>query len=67
MDMMINPVNDAAAGGRDHNAPAVACRRCGNQECYRIRRGTLARSLFSWLNLRHYRCAKCRRKFYVLT
>jgi|GEM_PF-6779809 len=42
----------------------VICKKCGSDDCFRIRRSTLTKALLGFLALKHYRCAKCKRTFY---
>lgn len=43
------------------------CPRCGGVTCERIPRSRPVKILFFWLDLKHYRCLKCMRKFYKLS
>lgn len=41
----------------------VVCPRCNNDNCDRIPRSKIVKLLFAD-NMRHYKCAKCFKKFY---
>jgi transposase-like protein len=43
---------------------AVACPRCKNQFCDRVKRGSVVKLLLPWLSLKRYYCAKCSNRFY---
>jgi transposase-like protein len=43
---------------------AVACPRCKNKFCDRIKRGAVVKLLLPRLSVKRYRCAKCLKRFY---
>lgn len=43
------------------------CPRCDGTTCERIPRSRTVKILLFWLDLKHYRCLKCMRKFYKLS
>lgn len=45
-------------------ATAVACPRCKNKFCDRIKRGSIVKLLLPWLQVKRYYCAKCSNRFY---
>ncbi len=43
----------------------VRCRHCHSTDCFRIKRGSFVKTLLGLFPLKHYRCPRCMRTFYI--